>query len=134
MKNILMAAVLVFVAAGAQAQTVVATLELASLGFGRIDTPRLVDIDANPLTREWLIHAKPRPAQQHVAIRPANRYRVVAEREGRLCVGAWFFAGPVSTAPDATVEVQRNGLVDMLVANPSDGFVYGISLDMPACQ
>ena len=131
-----MAVGLVFVASAAQAQTVVATIDLAGLGFGKINTPRAVDIDGDPLTREWLIHAKvaaPLPAHERVAIRPRNRYRVVAERDGSLCVGAWFFAGPVSTAPDAAVEVQRVGLVDMLVANPADGYAYAIGLDTPAC-
>ncbi len=102
------------------AQTVETTLELSSLGWGLLDTPHSVETDGDLATREWLIRSL-----------ETNRFRVVAERDGRLCVGAWFAPMPTLFGSAA---LQRIGLLHKLVARTFSGTFTVVSLDTPACE
>lgn len=114
------AALVLMFAAPVAAQTVEARLDLDTLGWGRIDTPRAVNTDGSELTVEWLIRSS-----------VTGMYRVVATNGASLCAGEWFSA----TAGVATVSVQHVGNVDKLVVAPVfGGPIMVVGLDTPRCQ
>jgi hypothetical protein len=105
------------------AQTVESTLNLSSLGWGNLDTPRSIETDGDFSTREWLISSA-----------DTGLWRVVAERAGGICAGPWF--NPLNGAnPFGTVlDVQRVGLVHkLLVRTLGQNVVTVIRLDTPGC-
>lgn len=120
MRAVLVALVLAASSAIAHGQTVEATLDTQSLGWGAVDTPRAVETDDDLSTREWLIRSA-----------DTGMWRVAAERPDGLCAGAWF---AVTTHPFTTVTVQRVGLNHKLVMQAmGDGRVTVIRLDTPRC-
>lgn len=106
-------------AAAAAAQTLVATIDLAALGYSQA-VVRTVEADGNPATLELL------------AIRNSDGLYSVARGS---CAGPWFNprAGlPVSVF--AAVTVNRVGAVDLLMVRDVNGSpAYGVSLNAPNC-
>jgi hypothetical protein len=110
------------------AQTVERTIDLSQFGWGKVSaTP--VNADGNPATEEWLI-------QSRDSLNP--RYRVVAVRNGGLCVGEWF--NPIPEGQFGTHPVLgRIGNRDVLVINSAALFAPTsaltiVSLDTPQCK
>ena len=104
------------------AQTIERSIDLLAFGWGPLDTPISVETDGDFSTSEWLVKT----------VDGTNRYRVVAERNGAICVGAWFTPSP---SPFSAVSLQRVGVTHKLVVRPYGGTtVTLLSLDTPVCQ
>lgn len=121
--RLLCAALFVLLVSPVSAQTVESSIPLNTLGWGAIDLPVSVETDGDFSTREWLI----RRANFFAA-----EFRVVAERDGKVCAGPWF-TPPVSSF--STVDIQRIGVVHKIVAKSAGSdVVYVVSLDTPICE
>lgn len=92
------------------AQTVVADFvipEVAKTPY-RYVSARPVDADGNPATDEWLLRYE-QPPEAGPTESPwiwNQQYRVVAIRNGRLCIGPWF-RPLIEPTEEATVELRR---------------------------
>lgn len=106
----------------AAAQTMGASIDLASFGWGNLDTPVGIETDGNPYTVEWLIRSLDNPGQ----------VRVVAVRGSGICAGPWFNPTAVMFS-GATI--TRVGNVDkILVRTYGSTVVQSFDLNTPACQ
>jgi hypothetical protein len=125
----LLVAVLVLFASNASAQTVLRTLDLSGLGWGNI-TVQPVDADGDRATEEWLVTKM-----------DERTFRVVAQRDGRYCVGEWFTPLPPNTRPFTFLGVKvinTAGVTSLIVTDrwgwAGDMIVYEVRLDVPPCH
>lgn len=129
---LVLAFVLVASASVASAQAIEQVIDLAGLGWGAI-TAQPIDTDANPSTDEWLVQpaSDPRPL----------KFRVVAVRNGRLCIGDWFFPRlnlhGFALLDGYTVEKRegRDKLIFLMhFGMPEWRELTVVSLDTPECR
>lgn len=123
MRAILAAVVIVVVSSAAHAQTRESVIDLSALGWGTLEIPEPIETDGDLATREWLIRST-----------DTSRFRVVAERAGTLCAGAWFNPQPHTLTH---VSLRRVGVVHkLLVRDTWNGAnaVTIVSLNTPACR
>jgi hypothetical protein len=121
--------VFVLFASHASAQTVVRTLDLSTLGWGQI-VVEPIDADGDRTTEEWLVTKMNSPT-----------YRVVAQRQGRYCIGDWFTPMPVNPLPFSFVSVKvvnTTGVTSLLVSDRwgwmGELIVHEVRLDIPPCH
>jgi hypothetical protein len=70
-------------AVAAQAQQVQRYVDFSGYGWGTVEI-HLIDTDGIISTNEWAVKSTDPNRSTY------NQWRVVAERNGRMCVGAWF--------------------------------------------
>lgn len=100
------------------AQTVESTIDLAALGWGPVEIPAKINTDRDTTTQEWLVRSV-----------TTRMYRVVALRDGGLCVGDWFF-------PTIGWTVETKMTPDPATFETLDlfGVMRTVKIDTPVCQ
>ena len=129
-----LALLLVLFASSASAQTVERTIDLSSLGWGLV-TPHMVETDGNPATEEWAIQG----TFFGFSVNQGGNWRVVAVRNGGLCVGEWFNPGAGTVALTRGVDGRSRLLVtetayNWKVNNIPQQTARVVLLDTPNCQ
>jgi hypothetical protein len=132
-RTLITLAALLALSAPALAQTVERTIDLTQFGWGRVQAIP-VDTDGNPNTEEWAVQGTDFWDTQNAN---TGKWRVVAVRQGGLCVGDWFDPRPV---PQAAASIVRINGRDKLMATDASAFSVGsgrltiVSLDTPQCK
>jgi hypothetical protein len=139
------AALALFLAGPAYAQTVELTVDLAAIGI-EAGEATLIDTDGNRATEEWLLSVTPpgflspyaasregRESPGH----PEYRYQVVAIRGNVLCRSAWHTLPEVVAGRIPTLQTRR-GRTKLVfqgrVSGPFSVPLVLIALDTPSCS